>query len=610
MTAIPRALRGRRGRSALQLVCLLTALVGAIDLLAAVLPALPERLAVLEGVFPLDVPVGARFFGALASFLLFSLAVALLRRKRQAWLITCLLLAASVVSHLLTGLNIEESLASSALLVLLLWMRPLFTADSDRPSVLQGIRVLLLAVVFTLAYGTLGFYLLDWHYSVNFDGPQALAQTLAMFFTDHDAGLVPITRHGQRFAESIHLIGGVTLGYALVMLLRPVLQRPGASEAESLEASRIVRAHAQASLAAFSLLPDKTLFFSPSRHSLTAFGVFGRSAVVLGDPIGPADDLRRTISAFREHCFRNDWRPAFYQTLPNHLDLYRELGFRALKIGEEGIVDLAAFSLSGKAAAHLRTPINKLRKLGYRVEFHAPPLSDALIEELRPVSSAWLQRMKGAEKKFSLGWFDPGYLRGTEVAVVRTPDGMVSAFANLLVGVRPDEVAIDLMRSHHDLEPGTMDVLFSSLLLHYQQAGFKRFNLGLSALSGLGSSETSPRLEKAMAALADHLDRFYSFRGLHSYKAKFRPSWEPRYLIYPSLAALPDVILALMRLDSGDRLLDYLGLPHRVQTRPSMHRWPGSPSPLPPPSADGRNLEGADAVPDQSDQRGSHPWPG
>ncbi len=194
------------------------------------------------------------------------------------------------------------------------------------------------------------------------------------------------------------------------------------------------------------------------------------------------------------------------------------------------------------------------------MEFHGPPVSEHLIEELRPISSEWLRRMKGAEKKFSLGWFDPDYLRRTEIALIRTPQGGISAFANLLVGVRPGEVAIDLMRSRTDLEPGTMDVLFTSLLQHYQEAGFGRFNLGLSALSGLGGSQESPRLEKAMAGLADHLDRFYGFRGLHTYKAKFQPSWEPRYLVYPSLTALPDVVLALVRLDSGDRLLDYVRL--------------------------------------------------
>ena len=45
---------------------------------------------------------------------------------------------------------------------------------------------------------------------------------------------------------------------------------------------------------------------------------------------------------------------------------------------------------------------------------------------------------------------------------------------------------------------------------------------------------------------------------MHTFKEKFRPRWEPRYLVYPGLAALPEVVVALVRADSGDHLLDYL----------------------------------------------------
>ena len=39
--------------------------------------------------------------------------------------------------------------------------------------------------------------------------------------------------------------------------------------------------------------------------------------------------------------------------------------------------------------------------------------------------------------------------------------------------------------------------------------------------------------------------------GLRAYKDKFGPAWEPRYLVYPSAAALPAVALALVRLTEG-----------------------------------------------------------
>ena len=102
-----------------------------------------------------------------------------------------------------------------------------------------------------------------------------------------------------------------------------------------------------------------------------------------------------------------------------------------------------------------------------------------------------------------------------------------------------------------------MDVLFVSMFQHFKAAGYDGFNLGLSALSGVGINPEDPRLEKGLRYLSEHLERFYSFQGLHEYKDKFHPRWEPRYLVYPRLVALPTVVAALIRADSGDRLLDY-----------------------------------------------------
>jgi len=108
------------------------------------------------------------------------------------------------------------------------------------------------------------------------------------------------------------------------------------------------------------------------------------------------------------------------------------------------------------------------------------------------------------------------------------------------------------------VENGVMEFLFVSMFQHYQQLGYERFDLGLSALSGIGQKQESPRLEKTLRYLYQHLNHFYNFQGLHNFKEKFHPHWEPRYLIYPSLTALPDVIVGLVRADSGDRFLDYL----------------------------------------------------
>jgi phosphatidylglycerol lysyltransferase len=547
----------------------LTGLVGVINLLSAVTPSLPDRRNWLEPFFPFPVRAGGHFFAAVIGFMLLTLATNLLRRKRIAWLLTVGLLIASILTHLVKGLDVEESLLSGVLLFQLLVMQKSFTAKSDRPSIAQGIRVLVGALLFTLAYGTAGFYILDGRFEVNerainFDWDDAIFQTFAMFFTADNAGLVPKTRFAGFFANSIYAVGAVTIGYALLMLLRPVLLRDSASISERNKAQEVVAKYGRTTLARLALLEDKCYYFSPSGQSTIAYVPKGRGAIALGDPIGPAEDRKEAILGFQEFCDRNDWYPAFYQTLPDDIEMYYSLGFRVVQIGEEAIVDLTTFTLKGKANQNLRTAINRLTKAGHRIEFYEPPLSLELMRKMKFVSDEWLQMVQGAEKKFSVGWFDEAYLQKTRVAAIHTPDGKISAFANI-ISAGDRVVGVDLMRRRNQVENGTMECLFASMLQHCQELGYAEFDLGLSALAGVGEPGKSGRLEKVLIYLSDHLSKFYNFKGLHSFKDKFGPRWEPRYFVYPSLGSLPDVVVALIRADSGDglrpamlRLWDYL----------------------------------------------------
>jgi phosphatidylglycerol lysyltransferase len=341
------------------------------------------------------------------------------------------------------------------------------------------------------------------------------------------------------------------------MLLRPVILRSGASNAERQRVKVIVEQYGRSSLARFALFDDKSYYFSPSGQSVIAYVAKGRGAIALGDPIGPVEDLQEIIVGFQQFCSRNDWLPAFYQSLPDDIELYQTLGFQVVQIGEEAIVDLKTFTLEGKAGRNLRTAVNKLTKSGHKIEFHQPPIASSLLQELRTISDEWLHGVNGSEKKFSLGWFDDAYLRDCEIAVVRATNGQATAFANVIPEYQCKDATIDLMRHRNEIERGTMDFLFISLFDHFKAKGYDGFNLGLSALSGVGETEQAQRLEKGIHYLYTHLNQVYNFQGLHEYKDKFHPRWEPRYFVYPGLTALWDVVIALVRADSGDRLLDY-----------------------------------------------------
>jgi phosphatidylglycerol lysyltransferase len=72
--------------------------------------------------------------------------------------------------------------------------------------------------------------------------------------------------------------------------------------------------------------------------------------------------------------------------------------------------------------------------------------------------------------------------------------------------------------------------------------------LGLAPLAGIGDRPGAPLEERALNQLSERLTRFFSYKGLRFYKAKFDPDWEERFLAYRGgPAGLARVGLALTR---------------------------------------------------------------
>ena len=542
--------RRRSDEWIIRLIAILTAITGLVNLVSATFPVLRDRLAVLEKIFPLEVRRDSRLTAALAGFALLILADALRRRKRVAWVMTIVILLISAMSHLLKGLDYEEATLAILVAVILIFNRHHFHAHSDLPSIRNGLQVLLIAILFTLLYGITGFYLLDRHFKVSYDFLAAVRQTFVMFTQFYDPGLEPLTRFGRFFGDSIYMVAAGTLSYSFILLLRPVLVREPASLQEHTRAKETVEQWGRTSLARFTLFPDKSYFFSPG-GTLFAFIPRGRVALVLGDPIGPEADFPDALEAFTKYCTQNDWLTAFYQVQSDCLDIYKSKGFEALMIGQEAIVDLATFSLEGKASRHFRTALNKMERLGYTAEVYMPPLSNVLLENLRDVSNEWLTNMHGGEMGFAVGWFDDDYVRNSPVAAISTPDGTISAFANIVSEYQRPEFAVDLMRRREKIEHGTMEFLFITILRWAKGQGASTFSLGLSALSGLSENSDNLSTERALRYIYENVNRFYNFKGLHAFKEKFQPQWQARYLIYPSLPSLPLVGTALVRANTS-----------------------------------------------------------
>jgi len=538
----------RRRSVSVWIVTIVTLGSGLINLYSVIGPALDERAALLSKVFPLAFHHLSRFLTLVIGFALIISSINIHKRKKRAFRIVFLLAYLSVFFHLTEGLDYGAALFSLALLSLLLWARRNFTVKSNLPELRWGVARFVIAMTLALGYGVAGFWLLDRReFGVDFTLRDALRHTLLFLSLAGDPQVVPQTHYAHWFVDSLYLITVAAIGYSLFALFRPVNYQFRTRPRERALAAEIVAKHGRAALDYFKLSPDKSYFFSPSRRCFLAYRVARNFALVLSDPVGPEEEIEETVRRFGDFCAENDWGLSFYQTPPDFLPIYRRAGFKKLKIGDTAVVDLTGFTLAGKGMKKLRNKVKQLEKSGLRIIRYDPPLTEKILRQAREVSDEWLRLPGRQERGFSLGRFEPNYVRSTPLFTVTDKDGRMLAFANVIPAYHPGEATIDLMRHRTGAPNGTMDYLFVKLFLYNREQGFARFSLGMAPMAGFREKEQASPAERAVHLFFQHLNFLFSFTGIRQYKAKFASYWEPRYLIYRHVIDLPKLALALSR---------------------------------------------------------------
>jgi phosphatidylglycerol lysyltransferase len=521
---------------------------GLLNIYSLVHPSISSRVALLQRVFPLEIIAASRLVTLLLGFALVIASLNIYKRKRRAFQAVLALSVLSLVFHLAKGVNYEEAFLSFVLLALLYWRRRDFTVRSGLPDVASAVTRVTLALGLGVAYGVAGFWLLDRReFGIDFTFRESVQQTLRQLGLLGSPALVPHTRHATWFLDSFPLVTAGVVLYTVVSFFRPVLYRLRTVQREREVATTIAQQHGRSSLDFFKLWPDKSLYFSPSKQTFLAYSVGGGFALVLGDPVGPEADIEPLVRDFADFCEGNDWRCAFYQTLPDYLPQYERCGFATLKLGDDAIVGLDRFTLDGKEKRSLREGIRRIERQGIQARRYDPPLSDAVLEELKRVSDDWLRIPGRRERQFTLGQFVPDYVRRCPVMAAIGPDGTVLAFVNVIRSYRMGETTIDLMRRRADSPNGVMDYLLIKLFQASREQGFERFSLGLAPMSGFTPGEQASAEERAIHGFFQHLTFIFSFTGLRAYKAKFATDWEPRYIVYRHALDLPRVALTLAR---------------------------------------------------------------
>ncbi len=515
----------------------LTFLAGVVMLISVVTPGRRIRLDVLSDILPLIFIETSNLAASLIGVTLLVVSYGLARRLVNAWFVTIFLLLAGAVFCLTKGLDWEEA-TILCIFALILWG---FKRSFYRRPLNNGLTIswgwLASIAAFACAVIWLGFFVyrhveysneLWWSFAWNANAPRFLRASVVIFSVIFIAALYNI----------IH---------------RPLRKR---SKRATTIPDCIPKLVAQSPLSdtALALLGDKQFLIAPNEDGFIMYSKSGGSLIALGEPVSNDEKVFNDLAwEFRKHADDAALRTVFYGVGPRHLPLYLDMGLTAIKLGEVAKVYLPDFSLDGPKRQPFRYAERKATREG--LVFSIIPANEVEnhLLALRHVSDTWLASKSGAEKRFSIGYFNDEFLKRYDVAVI-TKDDQIVAFANVWKSGNKNEITVDMMRYLPNVSKVMMDALFANLLLYGKEQGFQWFNLGAAPLAGLSTNRLAARWQRIGSFIYRRGRDLYHFDGLKTFKDKFDPVWSPHYLICPGGFETAKVLFDVTTLINGNPL--------------------------------------------------------
>jgi phosphatidylglycerol lysyltransferase len=506
------------GRGASQLAPLFLAVttftVGGILIASGAMPAFVDRVQILHIAVPLWAVEVSHFLTSVAGLLLLFAARGLYLRLDGAWWLALSMTLLGIPFSLIKGLAVVAPSVSFMLLIGLVAARGQFQRRASLLSqplslgwfVATGCVIAAMLWVLFFAFRDVGYAReLWWQFEFDAAAPRALRAVLG-----------------------VALLG---LALGISQLLRPASARAAPPNADEIAQARRIAVLQSRPDALLALMGDKSFLFSNSGLGFLMFATRGRTWAALGDPVGPAAEWPELVWRLIELADRHGGRAAFYQIPASSLPLYLDAGLKILKLGEEARVFLPDFTLEGPARADLRYAVKRGERDGLQFEMIPPERVSQIMDQIERISDAWVNKhAAGGEKRFSVAAFRRDYLLSQSIALLRQ-NGEAVAFASVMTTQIRDEVTVGLMR----YKPGqgsryAMEYLFVRLTEWLREQGYRSFSLGMVPLSGFNTHRLAPRWHR-LGRLIWSLGRsFYNFQGLRTFKGKFHPVWEPRYL--------------------------------------------------------------------------------
>jgi lysyl-tRNA synthetase class 2 len=535
------------------IAALLTLLTGVLDIIAVFRPGWPHRLHNVRAFVPGTLTNVTRSADVIIGLLLLLLAHGLRRRKRRAWQAVIGLLAFDIAIHFFHSRRVAGAAVALVLLVALLYFRDEFYAEGDQRNRWRAFWAFGGLVVADVAIG-LGYLAvtpgLDSDYSL---WQRTQEVVYGLVGVSGQIGWDPPER-ADPFNILTSALGLFTLIVTVYLFLRPAEPRARLGPADAERVRDLLDKHGDRdSLGYFALRNDKSVIWSPTGKACVCYRVVSGVMLASGDPIGDPEAWPGAISPFLDEAARHAWAPAVMGCSELGAEVWcREGGLTALELGDEALVEVSSFSLSGRAMRNVRQMVSRVSRAGYTAQVRRiKDIPREEIDEIVRVTDSW--RGSQTERGFSMALGRIGALGDEEcVLVTAMQDGVVRAVLQL-VPWGPDGLSLDLMRRDRAAQPGLNDFLITETVKAASALGVKRISLNFAVFRAAlerGERIGAGPVLRAWRKLLVFMSRWFQIESLYKFNAKFSPEWQPRFFVFPSSKDAPRIALAALEAEA------------------------------------------------------------
>jgi len=535
-----------------RVAALLCLLIGLSDVLAIFKPTWHAKLHPLNAFVPGTLTNVTRSADVLIGLMLLLLAHGLRRRKRRAWQAVIALLVLDIVLHFLHGPRVYSAVVAMVLLVTLLYFHADFYAVGDPRTRWNALRVFLVLAVADMAIG-LGYLAMG-----QLAGDYPVTQRIQDVVYELVGVYGPVQWVSEGRGDLYHLLtsalGLFTLIVTVYLFLRPARPRARLGVADAAGIRGLLARHGDRdSLGYFALRNDKSVIWSPSGKSCVCYRVVSGVMLAAGDPIGDPEAWPGAIAEFLAVAARHAWRPAVMGCSELGAEVWcREGDLTALELGDEAIVNVADFSLSGRSMRNVRQMVNRVAKNGYTAEVRrVRDIPRAELDRIVTVAHSW--RGNQTERGFSMALGRIGAIGDEECVLVTAKENGVLRAVLHFVPWGADGLSLDLMRRDRTAQPGLNDFLIVEAIKAAPALGVKRVSLNFAMFRAAlerGERIGAGPVLRAWRSLLLFASRWFQIESLYKFNAKFCPVWEPRFFVYPGGRDAPRIAIAALEAEA------------------------------------------------------------